>query len=202
MNHPLEPSADEMRAMGESALGFLIRFIETLPDQPASDMNGALDLARSLREPLPETSSNFGELLRVVEEGAAKGFNTTGPGYLPYVPGGGLFAAALADFLATGVNRFVNVWNASPAFAQIEATVVRWFGDLFGYPPEAQGILTSGGSMSIFSVVVPARHARLGEDFLSGTIYLSDQTHASVSKAAALAGFPRRSFRLVPTTSE
>ena len=202
MRHPLEPSAEEMRAMGESALGFIVRFIQTLPDQPASEMEGALEMARGLREPMPEDPSPFEALLKVVEEGATKGFNTTGPGYVPYVPGGGLYAAALADFLATSVNRFVNVWNASPPFAQIEATVIRWFCDLFGYPAEAQGILTSGGSMSIFSGIVTARHARLGEDFMSGTMYFSQQTHASVAKAAALAGFPNRSFRLVPTTPE
>jgi aromatic-L-amino-acid/L-tryptophan decarboxylase len=202
MHHPLEPSAEEMRAMGESALAFIVRFIETLPDQPASEMEGALEMARGLREPMPEDPSPFQDLLKVVEEGATKGFNTTGPGYVPYVPGGGIYAAALADFLATSVNRFVNVWNASPPFAQIEATVIRWFCDLFGYPAEAQGILTSGGSMSIFSGIVTARHGRLGEDFFTGTMYFSQQTHASVAKAAALAGFPRRSFRLVPTTPE
>jgi aromatic-L-amino-acid decarboxylase len=202
MDHPLEPSAQQMQAMGDSALAFIVRFIDTLPDQPASEMEGALEMARGLREPMPEDPSRFEDLLGVVEEGATKGFNTTGPGYVPYVPGGGLFAAALADFLATSVNRFVNVWNASPPFAQIEATVIRWFCDLFGYPAESQGILTSGGSMSIFSGIVTARHARLGEDFFSGTMYFSQQTHASVAKAAALAGFPHRSFRLVPTTPE
>jgi aromatic-L-amino-acid decarboxylase len=202
MRHPLEPSAEQMRAMGESALAFIVRFIETLPDQPASEMEGALEMARGLREPMPEDPTPFEDLLQVVERGATKGFNTTGPGYVPYVPGGGLYAAALADFLATSVNRFVNVWNASPPFAQIEATVIRWFCDLFGYPAESQGILTSGGSMSIFSGIVTARRALLGEDFQSGTMYFSEQTHASVAKAAALAGFPRSSFRLVPTTPE
>jgi aromatic-L-amino-acid decarboxylase len=190
-----------MQAMGEAALSFVVRFVESLPDQAASDLDGALDLARSLREPIPEGPSPFEDLLQVVEDGAAKAFNTTGPGYVPYVPGGGLYAAALADFLATAVNRFVNVWNAAPAFAQIEATVVRWFCDLFGYPPESQGILTSGGSMSIFSGVVTARHARLGEDLRQATIYVTSETHASVTKAAMLAGFPPRVMKVIPTTS-
>ena len=61
-------------------------------------------------------------------EGAAKGHNTAGPGWLAYVPGGGLFRAAVADFLACGVNRFVGVWEPAPVLAQMEATAVRWSG--------------------------------------------------------------------------
>lgn len=202
MTYPLEPTASEMRAMGDAALEFLVGFVRDLPEAPAADLEGALEMARGLREAAPEEGAPFDRLLDQVEAGAAKGFNTTGPGYLAYVPGGGLFAAALADFLAAGVNRFVNVWNAAPAFAQIEATVIRWLCDLFGYPAESGGILTSGGSLSIFSAIVAARRSRLPEDFLSGTLYVSEQTHASVAKAAVLAGFPAHAVRAVPTTPD
>jgi aromatic-L-amino-acid/L-tryptophan decarboxylase len=188
-----------MRAMGEAALGFLIRFVEGLPESPAMDLDGVEEVVAAVRRPPREDGSTFEEILDLVGAGAAKAFNTTGPGYVPYIPGGGLFAAGLADFLACGVNRFVNVWNAAPAFAQIEATVLRWLCDLFGFPAEAGGILTSGGSMANFSAIVTARHALLGEQFLDGTVYLSDQVHASVSKAAVLAGFPYRNVRSLPT---
>jgi aromatic-L-amino-acid decarboxylase len=200
--HPLEPSPAEMRSMADAATGFLAEFIAALPEAPAFDMDGALELARSLREPAPEAGSPFDNLLDIVAAGAAKGFNTAGPGYLAYIPGGGLFAAAIADFLACGVNRYVNVWNAAPAFAQIEATVIRWLCDLFDYPEESGGILTSGGSMANFSAVVAARRAKLPEDFSAGTLYVSEQTHASVAKAAVLAGFPHRCVRPVPTTAD
>src|SRR5205814_2859091 len=106
------------------------------------------------------------------------------------------------DFLACSVNRFVNVWEAAPAFAQLETTVVRWLCDLFGYPAEARGILTSGGSISNFTAIVTARRARLPEQFLDGTLYVSDQGHLSVLKAAVLAGFPPRNVRAVGTTPE
>jgi aromatic-L-amino-acid decarboxylase len=134
-----------------------------------------------------------------VKEAASHGFETAGPGYLAYIPGGGLFSAALADFIATGVNRFVNVWNAAPAFTQIEATVIDWIREQFGLPSEGGGILTSGGSMANLSALVTARRARLPEDFLRGTIYASDQTHASVAKAAMICGFPLANVRGVPT---
>jgi len=56
--------------------------------------------------------------------------------------------------------------------------------------------------MANFSAIVTARTARLPENFLAGTLYTTDQTHASVAKAAALAGFPVANVRRVPTTRE
>ena len=97
-----------------------------------------------------------------------------------------------------GVNRFPNLWEVAPGMQQIEENVVRWLCDLFAFPPESRGILTSGGSIANLSAIVTARHTRLGEDFGDGTYYVSEQAHASVSKAATIAGFSERNLRLVP----
>ena len=56
--------------------------------------------------------------------------------------------------------------------------------------------------MANFSAVVTARRAMLPEDFLDGVIYATDQVHASITKAAALAGFPKRSVHVVDTDPE
>jgi aromatic-L-amino-acid decarboxylase len=197
--YALEPTADEKRAMGRAVLDYLVRFLDQLPDAPASTLEGGIEAARRLREKAPEGGGvPFEEILARIEEAARYGFEPAGPGYLAYIPGGGLFAASLADFIATTVNRYVNVWPASPPFAQIEATVIRWLADLFDYPEGAGGILTSGGSLANFSAMVTARRELLPEDFLRGTLYASEQTHASVAKAAVLAGFPARCVRAVP----
>ncbi len=201
-SYPLELSAEDMRSMGEAALDLLIRFVGDLPASPAVDLDGADEVVAALRPGPREGGRPLPEILEAVRRGAAKAFNTTGPGYLAFIPGGGLYAAALADFLACGLNRFVNVWNAAPGFAQIEWTVIRWMDDLFGYPAGSGGILTSGGSMANLSAIVTARRALLGEDFQGGTLYLSAQTHASVAKAAVLAGFAQASIRGVPTSSD
>jgi aromatic-L-amino-acid decarboxylase len=72
----------------------------------------------------------------------------------------------------------------------LEANVGRWFCEIVSYPPESLGLLTSGGSMSNLIAIVTARRDKLPDNFLAGTVYTSDQTHYSVSKAAVLAGFP------------
>jgi aromatic-L-amino-acid decarboxylase len=182
---PLEPDPDQMRAMGEATLGFVTRFIEDRATAPA------LDLDHPVR---PLESNEFDALLAYIGDAAAKAADPAGPGYLAYIPGGGLYTAALADFLTAAVNRYTTVAALAPAFVEMEEGVIRWIADLFAFPPEAQGILTTGGSLANFSAVVTARHA-LG----TGTIYVSDQAHHSITKAAALAGFPPTAIRVVPT---
>jgi aromatic-L-amino-acid decarboxylase len=81
----------------------------------------------------------------------------------------------------------------------LEANVIHWFCEMVGYPADALGILTTGGSLANFSAIVAARRQHLPEQFLHGTLYASDQVHHSVQKAAVLAGFPARQVRVVPT---
>jgi aromatic-L-amino-acid decarboxylase len=191
-----------MRAMGEAALEYVIGFIHGLEDAPAQNVDGALEAALRLKASPPEEGGDFEDVLGEFRDAAARALETAGPGYLPYIPGGGLFASALGQFMAMSVNRFPNLWEVAPGLVQIEQNVIRWLCDLFGYPEEARGILTTGGSIANLSAIVTARHAKLGEDFADGTYYLSEQSHASVPKAAAIAGLPRRAMRLVPVDRE
>ena len=128
-----------------------------------------------------------------------RSFHCAAPGYLAYVPGGGLVTAALADGFSNITNRYTGVFAAAPLLARLEGIALRWLLDLFGLPPAARGVFTSGGSLANFSAIVCAREHGLGESFQDGTIYVSDQVHHSVGKAARLAGFPARALRAVPT---
>jgi aromatic-L-amino-acid/L-tryptophan decarboxylase len=202
MSYPLDPTPEQMREMGRAALDYLVEFTASQDEQTALDVEGAIDAARSVRAAPPQDGGNFDRLMDQVDLIAAKAYNTTGPGYLPFIPGGGLFTAALGDFLATGINRFVNLWGQGPVGAQIEYNVVRWLCDLFGYGPESRGILTTGGSVANLSALVASRKAKLPEDFLSGTLYASEQVHASNAKAASIAGFPVANVRSVPVAPD
>lgn len=197
---PLEPTPDEMRRLVDLAMARIVPHVASLPSQPAADTAGAIDLARSLAEPMPETGTPLPALLDLIFDRAApKSFNTAGPGYLAYIPGGGLFLAAVADLIADSVNRYVGVFAAAPALSQLEANAVAWFGQIVGYPASSRGILTSGGSLANLTGIVTARRERLPENFLDGMLYASDQAHHSVEKAALLAGFPPANVRKIPT---
>ncbi len=176
----------------------IVHFVETLPSQPMHAVTGGKKLARSLREPLPETGEPFERLLSLLfERVIPRSLNAAAPGYLAYVPGGGLFHAAVADLIADATNRYVGVWQAAPALVQLETNVLAWFAAMIGYPEEGGGVLTTGGSMAVLIAIITARRERLPPDFLRGVVYVSDEVHHSATKAAVLAGFwPERVRRV------
>jgi aromatic-L-amino-acid decarboxylase len=199
---PLEPSGEAFRELVAAALDRIVPHLESLPRQPAADLDfaGGTRLARSLAEPLPRRPTPLPELLDLLFARAIpRSFNAAGPGYLAYIPGGGLLHSAVADLIADSVNRYTGLFAAAPGLVQLEANVVAWFAEIAGYPKEARGFLTSGGSLANFTALVTARRERLPEQFLGGTLYASDQTHHSVLKAALLAGFPPANVRSIPS---
>ncbi|HET8773047.1 MAG TPA: aminotransferase class V-fold PLP-dependent enzyme [Thermoanaerobaculia bacterium] len=203
MTYPLEPSAAEMRALVDEAMRRIVAHIESLPAQPAMNVEGATEYARTLVEPLPRRGESYERLLDFLfDDAIPRSFTAAGPGYLAYVPGGGLFHSAVADLIANAVNRYVGVCAAAPALVQLEANVVRWFCEILGLPQGSGGVLTSGGSLANFTGVVTARKAMLPEDFLRGTLYCSNQIHHSFQKAANLAGFPYANIRELPVDGQ
>jgi aromatic-L-amino-acid/L-tryptophan decarboxylase len=199
--YPLEPDRHEFDALTATSVAFVRDQLATLADQPSFDLDDAATLAASFREPAPEQGRPLEQILDRLGPAVGKSFNTAGPGYLAFIPGGGIYSAALADFIACAVNRYVGVTTAAPALAQIEETAVGWLGSLMGYPRSARGILTSGGSLSNQIALVTARHVRLGEDFQRATIYISEETHHCFAKAARLSGFPSDAVRVLPVDS-
>ncbi len=204
--HSLEPDVAQMRAAIDAVAKRIVEHVASLPTQPAwgNDDPQAISAAlESAREKMPETGEDLETVLAYLfDEAVPVSFNTAGPGYLAYIPGGGVFDAALGAWIADSVNRYVGVFAAAPLLSQIEANVVAWFAEIVGYPESARGFLTSGGSLANLTGIVTARREMLGENFLDGVIYASDQTHHCVLKAAAIAGFPERAVRMLPADDD
>ena len=192
----LELPAEDMQRMGEEALNAIIDHIRNLPNGSCNDLDKYPRISGSLLEKPPEKGMDFEAILDFLMNKAIPASIThPHPSFMGYIPGGGLFPSAIADFIAAATNRYVGVSFAAPALACIERVVLEWFAQWMGYPDSARGILTSGGSLANFSAVVTARKHLLGEDLRHGTIYMSNQTHHCAAKVAILAGIPEQNIR-------
>jgi aromatic-L-amino-acid decarboxylase len=202
----LEPDRAEMTKLGTLMLDHVVDFVAGLPDRPAGivmDAAKTAEVVAGFLTPPPERPGEFKALLDRLGEATDCALETAGPGDLAYVPGGGLFSAALAEFYTRAVNRYGGLAFAAPAMVALEESVLRWMArDVCGLPAGSSGLLTTGGSMAAFSAVVAARHHLLGDDISSGTVYVSRYTHHSIAKAARLAGIRAGHIREVPCTAD
>ena len=175
--------------MADEVVSRCVAHIASLDRQPACGDVDAAALCRALREPSPEHGVALEPLLdQLFRDWIPRSFTAPHPGYLAFIPGGGLYPAALADFIADTTNRYTGVWQAAPALVQLEANALDWLRDWMGFPPETRGLFTTGGSMATFNAIVCARERHLGAEIRRGVLYTSDQAHHSVLKSAKLAG--------------
>jgi aromatic-L-amino-acid/L-tryptophan decarboxylase len=178
-----------MRAMADTVVGRCIDHIATLGTQPICGEVDAGELCRAMKEAAPEEATALEPLLdSLFREWIPRSFTAPGPGYFAYIPGGGVYPAALADFITNTTNRYTGVWQAAPALVQLEANALDWLREWMHFPAEARGLFTSGGSMATFNAIVCARERHLGADIRRGVLYASDQAHHSILKSAKLAG--------------
>ncbi len=119
----LDLSAVEMQATGEAVLTRVVAHLAALHEVlSCGDFTDIEDLCRSMRESVPEQGAELQTLLDpLFDDWIPRSFTTPGPGYFAYIPGGGIFPAALADFIADTTNHYTGIWQAAPALVQLEA---------------------------------------------------------------------------------
>ncbi len=183
---PLDPTVEEWQRLTTEVTQILSEFLQGLGTHPVAQ---AIDGEQT-------DPTSLAGLLADLWQG---GFDPAHPGFMAYIPGGGLVSSALAEWIIKTTNRYGTAHFASPRLAELENRVIQTFVAWVGFPNESAGVLTTGGSLANFTAVVTARRAKLPEDFLSGVLYCSDQTHHSVMKAANLTGFSSRNIRSLPS---
>jgi len=195
----LELTPDDMRRLGEEALARVVAHLASISEQPVRGDVAAEALCAAMREAAPEHGASIEAVLDpLFNDWIPRSFTTPSPGYLAYIPGGGLYPAAVADFISAATNRYTGVWLAAPALVQLEANVLEWFRDWMMFPPSTRGLLTTGGSMAAFNAILCARERHLGRDIRPGVLYATTHVHHSVEKAAALAGVFEDRVRHIP----
>ena len=128
------------------------------------------------------------------------GLDITSPGFMGYIPGGGLYPSALGDFIAAVTNRFAGLYCVSPGATRLDNLLIRWMSHLVGYSKLAGGNLSSGGSLANFIAIVTAREAYSfkSKDFSRLVIYTTSQAHYSIFKGLRLAGLKEALIRYIP----
>jgi glutamate/tyrosine decarboxylase-like PLP-dependent enzyme len=186
----LEPNAEQREELSRHVLAYAESFLEEIP-------NGAAyldrpDGGRALYDaPFTEQGSGIDKVLTLLQENVnTVGINPTSGRFLGYIPGGGLYYAALGDYLAAVTNRYSGVVFASPGAVRMENMLLRWIAEVVGYPDTAAGNLASGGSIANLTAIVAARDAGdiVGATIERAVVYVTAHVHHCIDKALRVAG--------------
>jgi len=191
--------ADTMRRLGYQVVDRLAEWSVALDDGPAARRIGRRELEDRLLQPPSEEPADFGRLVdELLAELIPYGQRTDHPRFMGYVPGAATWPAVLGDLIADGCNVFGGSWLGNAGTTVLELAVLNWFKEWLGYPPDAEGLLTSGGSEANLLAVLCARRAILADDPSGGVAYVTDQAHASVERALRAAGVAGERIRRLP----
>ncbi len=187
ISQELEPSFKEREILNQQVLAFSNHFIENLESYPAyvkGDPSIEKLTIKSGKKDLKELLVDFNS------EVVLKGIKPASGKHLGYVPGGGIYTAALADFLASVTNEYAGIYYASPGAVTIENEALNWMKSVFGFPKDAVGNLTSGGSIANLIALTAARdkHQIKNEKITKSVLYLSPQAHHCIHKALRIIG--------------
>ncbi len=194
-------SAADMRRLADAATeGLLGRLAGLRADLPWRGATRA-ELETLLREPAPEQGKDpLAVLERAVRDILPVAARVDHPRFFAFVPSAPTWPGVVADYLAAGFNTFQGTWLGAGAPSQVELVVIDWIRDWIGYPTSAGGLFTSGGSAAILDALVAAREKAGAPE--RPAVFLSDQTHSAVERAARIVGVRREGIVVLPSNRE
>ena len=210
MSDSLQLPPDELLALGGAALEQVAAYYRSLDSRPVLNPTTSHHLRGLLDEPLPRNGTDFESLLATIRDVVERySRHSAHSRFFGYVSAPGTPIAALGGLLASALNINVTCWRSAPAGAELEHVVIGWLKEMLGYPADAAGLLTSGGSMANFAALAAARGAKapvnVEREGMAAAgrmrVYVSREGHFSVAKAAGMLGIGEANVREVPTNS-
>ena len=184
--------------MGHRTVDALVDLLAN-PDRPALRRATAEEMATRLPYGAPDAPQDFARRSSAwsTTSSPTPGATTT-PATWRSSPPARRFLAALADFIASALNVYVGSWMEGAGPSHVELVVLDWFKRWIGYP-QVGGLPASGGSAANLTALICAREALHGAKDERAVLYVGDQGHSSILRAARALGFRADQVRVLPS---
>lgn len=203
-------SPDEFRRLGHRAVDMLADWMASLDAGPVFTPMTPGARADLLEQSLPDAGAAPAAILeRFASAILPHPMGNSHPRFFGWVNSPPAPMGVLGDLLAAGMNP--SCAGGDHAAIYVERCATRWLMELLGFPIEgSMGVLVSGGSMASLTCLAAARHraaAAAGWDVraegLQGdrprlVLYMSEEGHSCVRKAAELLGLGSDAVRILP----
>jgi len=195
---------DALQEISSQVTKLVSEYLATISERPVRADNYAGKTTEAIDTELSAEGVPFEQLLAECRTIMDLSRHNGHPRFFGYVASPSTPVGAYADLVASALNANITCWRSGPAGTEVERMVVRWLGSLIGYGGQANGLLTSGGSMAnmIALLIASRRHSNVGRQGLWNagppmTVYASEEAHMSIAKAADILGIGRDQVRVI-----
>ena len=200
MHDGLSMAPDLMLELARKAAELAVKRIDALPGEGAWDGEFRQLLAERLMEDPPESGQPAAAVMeRAAQEILPFTLRVDHPRCFGFIPSSATWPGVLADFMAAAYQVNQCTWLVASGPSQLELVVIEWLRRWVGYPASAGGLLTSGGSAASLDAFVAAREVAGHPD--RPTVYMSDQSHSALRRAAMIIGVRPECVRMVASDS-
>lgn len=205
--------AEEFRRAGHAAIDVAADYLGGIRDRPVFQPMTQDQRDLLMDAALPVQGANVDEILaRFVSDVLPFPLGNGHPRFYGWVNSSPSPVGILADLLAATMNPSCAGGDHSAIY--VERAAVRWLMELIGFPTDgSMGLLVSGGSMASLTCLTAARHwaakktgRNVRDEGMQGSLppmvlYLADEGHSCMRKAAELLGIGQAGLRLIPVDS-
>jgi aromatic-L-amino-acid decarboxylase len=200
---------DEFRAFGHQLIDWIADYRAGLAARAVMADTEPGAIKRALPTAPPVEPGGFHAILRDLDAIIVPGLtHWQHPRFFGYFPSNSSLASVLGDLASSGLGVLGLNWQASPALTELEELACDWARQMVGLSCAWHGVIQDTASTASLIALLCARERTTSFSLARGglqaeprplTVYVSEQSHSSVEKAALLAGFGRANVRAVPT---
>jgi aromatic-L-amino-acid decarboxylase len=206
-------SAEDFRRYGYQLVDWITNYFERIEQFPVLSQIEPGDLIRELPRAAPAVGESMDEILTDVERLILPALtHWSHPSFFAYFSTSTSAPGIFGEMLSAAFDTKAMLWRTSPASTELEEVALNWLRQLINLPEAFAGIIYDTASVSSMHAIAAARerlNLRIREDGMSGRadlpllrVYVSEQAHSSIEKAAITLGLGQRSLCKIEVDAE
>jgi aromatic-L-amino-acid decarboxylase len=200
--------SEEFKKNGYKLVDWIAEYFNNIEKYPPLSQVNPGDILKRFPNTPPTNGEEIENVLADVDKILLEGItHWNHPGFMAYFNSTSSGPGILAELLTAGLGVNGMLWKTSPAFTELEKSMMNWFRQMVQLPENYWGIIYDTASTSSMHAIASAREQldlQIREKGMAGRkdiprlrLYCSEQAHNSIEKGALTLGIGLEGIRKI-----